>query len=133
MTQTDSPASAPERRVWPAVLRGLRLRCPACGTGALMHRYLKVRDTCPACHADLSHQRADDGPAYLTMFVTLKIVVPAMVYVMFNHDVNRALLLTLSIAAMVGLTLFLLPRFKGLVVAVQWALRMHGFDGARHD
>ncbi len=133
MTQTDSPASATERRVWPAVLRGLRLRCPACGTGALMHGYLKVRDTCPACHADLSHQRADDGPAYLTMFVTLKIVVPAMVYVMFNHDVNRALLLTLSIAAMVGLTLFLLPRFKGLVVAVQWALRMHGFEGARHD
>jgi uncharacterized protein (DUF983 family) len=28
------------------------------------------------------------------------------------------------------LTVFLMPRVKGAVVAMQWALRMHGFDYA---
>ena len=27
----------------------------------------------------------------------------------------------------VAMALFLLPRFKGLIVGVQWAKRMHGF------
>jgi uncharacterized protein (DUF983 family) len=30
----------------------------------------------------------------------------------------------------VALSLFLLPRLKGVIVAIQWAKRMHGF-GAR--
>jgi uncharacterized protein (DUF983 family) len=30
----------------------------------------------------------------------------------------------------VGLSLFLLPRLKGMFLAVQWAKRMHGFGGA---
>jgi len=29
------------------------------------------------------------------------------------------------------LVLILLPRFKGLVLALQWALRMHGFGAER--
>jgi uncharacterized protein (DUF983 family) len=30
-----------------------------------------------------------------------------------------------------GLTLLLLPRFKAVVVGLQWATRMGGFDDAR--
>jgi uncharacterized protein (DUF983 family) len=37
----------------------------------------------------------------------------------------------------VALSLYLLPRLKGALVALQWAKRMHGFgpgpDVARHD
>jgi hypothetical protein len=29
----------------------------------------------------------------------------------------------------IGLSLWLLPRVKGALVGLQWALRMHGFDG----
>jgi uncharacterized protein (DUF983 family) len=29
----------------------------------------------------------------------------------------------------VALSLYLLPRLKGLVVAIQWSRRMHGFGG----
>ena len=35
----------------------------------MFRAYLKVADRCPVCGEDLSHQRADDAPAYLTMFV----------------------------------------------------------------
>ncbi len=117
-----------ERPLGPAVLRGLRCKCPACGAGPMLHSFLKVRDTCPACGEDLSHQRADDGPAYLTMLVTLKIVTPLMVSAMFVWDMHPALLFAIFATFLVALSLFLLPRFKGMIVAFQWSRRMHGFE-----
>lgn len=126
---------ADDRPMLPAVLRGVRCKCPACGEAPMMQRYLQVRDTCPACGEDLSHQRADDGPAYLTMLVTLKVVTPLMVVVMFKWDPHPALLFAVFGGMLVALSLFLLPRFKGMIVAIQWSRRMHGFeerDGARY-
>ncbi len=121
-----------DRPLSPAIWRGLRCKCPACGQGAMLHRYLKVRDACPSCGEDLSHQRADDGPAYLTMLVTLKVVTPLMVAAMFAWEMHPALLFTLFASFLVALSLFLLPRFKGMIVAFQWSRRMHGFDDRQH-
>ena len=45
--------TAEDRPIWPAMLRGLRCRCPNCGKGALLRGYLTVRDACPACGEDL--------------------------------------------------------------------------------
>lgn len=98
-----------DRPLGPAVMRGLRCKCPACGAAPLLRGFLKVRDTCPACGEDLSHQRADDGPAYLTMLVTLKLVTPAMVAVMFRWDPNPVLLFSVFSLLLILLSLFLLP------------------------
>lgn len=118
-----------------SLLRGLRCKCPACGAAPLLRGFLTVRDTCPACGEDFSHARADDGPAYLTMLVTLKTVTPLMVVTMFAYDPNPVLLFVGFTILLVALSLFLLPRFKGMIVALQWARRMHGFgDGdERYD
>ncbi|NBB97229.1 MAG: DUF983 domain-containing protein, partial [Alphaproteobacteria bacterium] len=64
---------------------------------------------------------------------TLKTVIPLMVFVMFNYNMNPTLLFALSVLLLVAMTLFLLPRFKGMIVAFQWAKRMHGFDDERDD
>lgn len=117
-----------DRPMSPAILRGVMCKCPACGEGALLERYLKVRDTCPSCGEDLSHHRADDGPAYLTMLVTLKVVTPLMVAAMFAWEWHPAVLFGVFSAMLVALSLFLLPRFKGMIVAIQWSRRMHGFE-----
>ena len=134
MSVTDY-ATTEERPLGQALLRGLRCKCPACGAAPLLRGFLTVRDACPACGEDYSPQRADDGPAYLTMLVTLKTVTPLMVLVMFTYDPNPVLLFTSFTVLLVALSLFLLPRFKGMIVAFQWARRMHGFgDGdERHD
>lgn len=116
-----------DRPLGTAVLRGLRCKCPACGEAPLFNGYLKVHQTCPSCGEDLSHQRADDGPAYLTMLVTLKTVTPLMVVTMFTWDPHPALLFALFAGLLIGLSLFLLPRFKGMIIAIQWSRRMHGF------
>lgn len=50
-----------------SLARGFRLRCPKCGEGAVLHRYLKVCRTCSVCGLNLSDARADDGPAYFTI------------------------------------------------------------------
>ena len=126
-----SPAAGlrDDRPLTPALLRGLRCKCPACGEASMMQGFLRVRDTCPSCGEDLSHQRADDGPAYLTMLVTLKTVTPLMVVAMFMWDLHPVVLFGVFSVLLVALSLFLLPRFKGMIVAFQWARRMHGFEG----
>lgn len=116
-----------ERPLKPAIWKGLRLRCPNCGKGKLLHSYLKVCDTCSECGQELHHQRADDGPAYLTILLVghLLAFVLHIVYVAYRPE-PLTLALVLSVVTVAG-SLFLLPRMKGLVVAYQWAKRMHGF------
>jgi uncharacterized protein (DUF983 family) len=113
-----------------ALGRGLCGRCPACGVGALFRAYLKVEDHCRACGEPLHHQRADDAPPYVTMFVVAHVVVTLVLsFEVFWPDAPVWLEATLFCFVAVGLSLALLPRVKGLLVAWQWSLRMHGFGG----
>ncbi|MBT2131645.1 DUF983 domain-containing protein [Aliiroseovarius lamellibrachiae] len=126
MTDTSLPDL--EERNWkPAVVNGLRLKCPNCGKGALLHSYLKVNDTCANCGQEFHHQRADDGPAYLTIVIVGHILGFAMHFLYSNFKPEPlTFALSLSAVAVVS-SLLLLPRMKGLMVAYQWAKRMHGF------
>ncbi len=119
-----------ERETWPAVVKGFRCRCPNCGKGKLLHSYLKVNDTCAHCGQELHHHRADDGPAYLTILIVGHLMAPAL-HVTFVQWRPEPLTLFLIFAlGCLALSLYLLPRMKGIVVAYQWARRMHGFDKA---
>ncbi|MFT4717132.1 MAG: hypothetical protein ACI861_000368 [Paracoccaceae bacterium] len=121
---TTSPI---ERPVKPALLRGWRMKCPNCGTGPMMRSYLKTREHCAVCGEELHHHRADDGPAYITILVSGHIMAPVLMYVFTTFRPDP---LTMAVVLCVGFTamaLYLLPRFKGMFVALQWAKRMHGF------
>jgi uncharacterized protein (DUF983 family) len=124
---------ADERETWPAVRRGFLRRCPQCGQGHLFEGYLKVAEACPSCGEDLTPQRADDGPAYLTILVVGHVLAVLMhvVWTWFRPE-PLVFATTLTVAA-VALSLWLLPRFKGAIVAFQWARRMHGFGDAAKD
>lgn len=117
----------PDRPVKQAMLRGARRRCPACGEGPLFSGYLTVRDHCPACHEDLSHQRADDGPAYLTILLVSHLGAPLLLAIyMAWRPSPISMLIGFSLGAVV-LCLALLPVIKGGMIGLQWARRMHGF------
>src|ERR1700678_3317450 len=58
-----------------AIRRGFFGRCPQCGEGRMFRAYLKVVDKCSVCGEDLSHQRADDAPAYVTMLIVGQFIV----------------------------------------------------------
>jgi uncharacterized protein (DUF983 family) len=130
-TQDDAGHSErhSERPVKPAIWRGWRRRCPACGKGRLLTGYLTVRSACPACGEDFRPQRADDGPAYLTILIVGHVMAPLLVIVFVEFRPAPGVLAGIFSLGTVALSLYLLPRLKGVVVAIQWARRMHGFGG----
>ncbi len=119
-----------DRSPWRAIARGLLLRCPQCNKGKLFRRYLKVADACPHCGEELHHHRADDAPAYLTIFLVGHVLVPPIMLIERFYAPEIWLQFVVWTPLLVLLTLGLLPMVKGAVVGLQWALRMHGFEGA---
>ena len=126
LAMTDQ-AIPDERLLRPAMLRGWRRRCPNCGSGPMLKGYLQVRDTCPVCGEAMHHHRADDGPAYLTILIVGHIMAPSILFVFTSFRPEPMVLFTGFAIGCVALSLYLLPRLKGLMVAFQWARRMHGF------
>lgn len=123
----DTLSEQMEREVKPALLRGWRRRCPNCGSGPMFSGYLKVRSECPVCHENLSHQRADDGPAYLTILIVGHLMAPTFLFVYTAYEPDPLVMMSIFTVGCVALSLFLLPRLKGAFVGLQWAKRMHGF------
>ena len=54
---------------WPALMRGWHGRCPRCDKGRLFSSYLKMKGHCEVCDLALEPYRADDAPAYFTIFI----------------------------------------------------------------
>ena len=112
------------------MLRGMAQSCPACGRGKMFSGYLKVNHACAACGEELHHQRADDAPPYLTIFIVGHIVLGLLVT--FDMlDIARPIWLDALIwpALTLVLALWILPIAKGAMIGLQWANRMHGFGG----
>jgi uncharacterized protein (DUF983 family) len=121
------------RSVFNSILRGLSLRCPACGRGRLYRRYLKVADQCPSCGEALHHHRADDAPPYFTIAIVGHIVVGLLLVVEIAYRPPLWLHAAIWLPLTVILALVLLPPIKGALVGLQWALLMHGFDPEYKD
>lgn len=122
-------SSAPERKVLPAMYRGFRCRCPACGKGKLFRSFLKVNDRCASCGTELFHQRADDAPAYFTITIIAHIFIPLIFIVERLWEPPYWLHLVLWLPSILAATFLIMPMVKGAIVGLQWALRMHGFGG----
>ena len=93
----------------------------------MLKSYLKVQPTCPVCNEDLHHHRADDGPAYLTMLIVCHLMGPLMLLTYETWRLEPLELIAIFAVGCVALSLYLLPRLKGVLVGFQWARRMHGF------
>jgi uncharacterized protein (DUF983 family) len=96
----------------------------------LFRAYLKVNDQCPVCAEHLHHQRADDAPPYVVILVLGHILVPLLVAVELAVTPPYWVYLVTCPPLILGLALWLLPHAKGMIIALQWANRMHGFGGA---
>jgi uncharacterized protein (DUF983 family) len=129
-TDRSSPAP-PSRDVAAAIKRGLAGRCPHCGVGGLFARYLKAVVACAHCGEPLDLHRADDLPAYLVILIVGHVVVGAMLAFETFGDYPMWLQILVWPTITLLLALLLLQPVKGAIIALQWALRMHGF-GAPH-
>ncbi len=123
----------PKRSSWQAMWRGFRCRCPNCGEGPLFNGYLRSALSCSVCGEDLSHHRADDAPPYFTMVVVGHIVVPIMTAVFLATELSTMTHMMIWLPLTLVMTLALLRPIKGALIALQWALYMHGFDPRIED
>lgn len=128
-TAASLESPLPARPVWHAMKRGWRQKCPACDRARLYRSYLKVNDTCTYCGEDLHHHRADDAPPYFTMLATGHIVVGGILAMEQSLSPPTWVQLAIWMPTLVVISLWLLPRVKGALIAYQWANRMHGFGG----
>ena len=122
-----------QRQVMPAILNGLRCRCPKCGEGKVFRAYLKVSDQCPVCGEELHHHKADDMPPYISIVILGHVLVGLMLHMQMNMDVQPYVYLFTMVPLAIFLPLIMLPSIKGAVVALQWANYMHGFDPSHRD
>lgn len=118
-----------ERPRFRSMGRGFLCRCPACNTGALFSGYLTVIDRCKNCSEELHHQRADDAPAYFTITIVAHLVIPAVIAAELAWQWSYWLHALVWLPVTLALTFWLMPRVKGAIVGLQWALRMHDFGG----
>lgn len=114
-----------------ALLRGARCRCPRCGEGRLFRAWLKPVDTCPACALDISGQRADDFPAYVSIFVTGHLLAPVLIMLVNDFALSTMAIIAIILPLAVIFMLLTLQPAKGAVIALQWWHGMHGFRRER--
>ena len=108
-----------------ALWRGWRGLCPRCGGAPLFGGFLKMLSRCPACGLGNEPYRADDAPAYFTIFAVGHIVVPLVLVVeRYAHEPPLWFHALLWLPLSVLLALVLLPRIKGAVIALLWAVRV---------
>jgi uncharacterized protein (DUF983 family) len=130
----------PNRPLARAMSRGFCGKCPDCGQGAIFYRYLKVSDACPVCGEELHHHRAhdldqypsDDGPAYFTILLTGHLVVAPLLLFPFIWKSPVGIVIPAVLIPLTLFTLLFLPRVKGAVVGMLYALSVRRQDAALH-
>ena len=108
-----------------ALARGWCRKCPRCGQGRMFQGYLSIAEQCSACALPFEPLRADDAPAYFTIFAVGHIVVPLVLVVeRWGHEPPLWFHALLWLPLSVILALYLLPHIKGAVIALLWTHRI---------
>ena len=115
-------------RVWPAIVRAVSGRCPACGDGKFFKSYLHQIVSCSACGESFGQIHADDGPAWLTIGIVGHVVVPMAL--LSETNIQWPLLVSMTVWPLTAfaLTMTILPRAKALFIAAIWAMKAPGFE-----
>lgn len=124
MRSSDAMKVELPRAMW----RGFLRRCPHCDQGVLFKAYLKQVDFCAVCHEEYAHIRADDAPPWLTILVVGHIVVPLIFVVDSWFFWPNWLVMVVWPVITVLLALAILPRAKGVFIALIWATHAPGSE-----
>ncbi len=103
--------------------RGICGQCPNCGQSRLFRSYLKQVDECADCGSPWHEIRADDAPPWLTILIVGHLMAPLILHTVRYDNLPDWLIIASLIGIGLILCLLILPRAKGLFIAVIWALR----------
>jgi uncharacterized protein (DUF983 family) len=125
---TLRPSARGEVSLSLAMKRGLLGRCPNCGRTALFGSYLEQIPFCPLCGADFRRIRADDAAPWLTLIIVGHFFLPAILFVDLSAFMPFWLGVAVWVLLLSGAALALLPRAKGLFIAILWVTHAPGAD-----
>lgn len=108
--------------------RGALGRCPKCGEGRLFGRFLKVVERCSVCGEPYGHYRADDAPPWLTILLVGHITVPVILFVEETFEPPPWVEFAVYLPLVLLLTLLILPRCKGVILAILWRMKAEGSE-----
>ena len=111
-----------------ALVRGVLGRCPRCGQGRLLHHYIKLIDCCSVCGEPYGHFRTDDAAPWLTILVVGHMTVPIILVCEMNFQLPMSLAGAIYLPLIVGLAAIMLPRCKGMLAALMWAMKAEGSE-----
>jgi len=105
-----------------ALLRGFKRQCPRCGKAKMFAGYLTPRESCANCGLAFEPLRADDAPAYFTVFLVGHIAIAG---VLLTEQLWHPAMWIQSLWAPVAAAMMFgfLPLIKGAVMGVIYASR----------
>lgn len=115
-TRVKSEVTMPGWRT--ALGRGLAMRCPRCGRAPAFDGYLKVRPECPVCAAPLGRVPCDDAPPYITLLISLHIMILIMVLADYDGGMGWIESMIIFVPLTIVLLLLMLRPVKGLTLAI---------------
>ena len=123
------PAASPvEFPLGLAMKRGFLGKCPSCGKAALFASYLKQVPACPVCGAEFARIRADDAAPWLIIIIVGHLFLPIAFFVNLEAIMPFWAGVFTWAALFSALSLVVLPRAKGMFIAMLWVTRAPGVD-----
>lgn len=102
------------------IVAGLKCRCPNCGKGPLFSGFLKVRERCESCGADLSAADSGDGPVVFILLIVGAVGCFGLLFTEMNFHPPIWLELLIWLPLTGAMTLGALRPFKAVLIALQF-------------
>jgi len=99
------------------LMRGIRMRCPVCGTAPAFNGFLKVKHECTHCHYSLGIIQCDDAPPYIAMTLGLLLGVVGIVISDQNGHLDFGLALGVFLPLVTIVSIGILRPIKGIILA----------------
>ena len=120
MMMSDSVTEREFHPPVPALVTGMRCRCPRCGQGRLFRGFLELAPSCDVCKLDYSFSDAGDGPAVFVILFAGFLVTGGAVLTEILYQppywVQAVIWLPVTLLA----PLLMLRPVKALLIALQY-------------
>lgn len=101
------------------LVRGLKLRCPACGRGALYQSVFKMHERCPFCGLTYGREQGYFvGAIYINVMATEALILLVYLVSIFTGFINNNMIYVLMIAMAVMLPLIFFRFSRGLWLSI---------------
>lgn len=110
-----------EKNVWPAILNGVKCRCPRCGRGRLFRGYITQVDHCANCGEGLKRYNV----GLFLPLVVITVMVHVIGFIMLEMELSGHGSPLIYVWVLVPLSMIvplaILPSSKGGLIGFLWA------------